>query len=141
MNRGALIVLLVLLLASSFGLFRRYRDGKIFKPSAEAKPLSESHLSQRLGAPLGKVATFVQFSSAFCQPCRATRLLLDGIATRIDGVAHVEIDAESHLDLVRELNVTRTPTTFILDKNGVVVGRAVGLPKRDDVLALLSPLG
>ena len=93
-----------------------------------------------MGAPLGQVATLVQFSSAFCQPCRATRLLLDGIAKRVDGVTHIEIDAESHLDLVRELNVTRTPTTFILDKTGVIVGRAVGLPKRDEVLAWISPL-
>ena len=140
MNRGTLIVVIVLLCASAFGVYRRYRDGKVYSPSTSAVDMSDSHLSQRVGSSLGQVATLVQFSSAFCQPCRATRLLLDGIAQRVDGVAHVEIDAESHLDLVRELNVTRTPTTFILDRTGEVVGRAVGLPKRDDVLNWLAPL-
>lgn len=140
MNRGALIVLLVILFATMFGFYRRYRDGKIFSPLSTSSNAPYSGLSERIGLPLGQVATLVQFSSAFCQPCRATRLLLDGIAKRVDGVTHIEIDAESHLDLVRELNVTRTPTTFILDKTGVIVGRAVGLPKRDEVLAWIGPL-
>ena len=31
----------------------------------------------------------------------------------VDGVAHVEVDAESHLDLVRRLDVVRTPTVLV----------------------------
>ena len=54
-----------------------------------------------LGRPLGERATLLQFSSAFCAPCRATRVILTEVAGRAPGVAHVEIDAESHLDLVR----------------------------------------
>src|SRR5215470_19694739 len=51
-----------------------------------------------LGEPLGQRATLVQFSTAFCAPCRSTRRILDEVARMTDGVAHVEIDAESHLD-------------------------------------------
>ena len=58
-----------------------------------------------IGRPLGPRATLVQFSSAFCAPCRATRVLLADVAGRTDGVASVDIDAESHLDLVRALGV------------------------------------
>ena len=148
MTQGLVVVLSLLAVATGFGLFRHYFDGRIKRLAADNSDLTRtapdlSHsgdLARRLGHPLGEVATFVQFSSAFCQPCRATRLLLDGIVSRIAGVAHVEVDAESHLDLVREMHVTRTPTTFILDKHGMVIGRAVGLPKRDDVLALLAPM-
>ena len=51
---------------------------------------------------------------------------------------HVEIDAEHHLDLVRRLGVTRTPTTLVLDAHGREISRASGAPKRDEVLATLA---
>ncbi|MGX1799192.1 thioredoxin family protein, partial [Streptomyces albidoflavus] len=69
----------------------------------------------RLGTELGERATLVQFSTAFCQPCRATRRVLDDVAALVPGVRHVEIDAEAHLDLVRAVGVERTPTVLILD--------------------------
>lgn len=91
-----------------------------------------------LGAPLGERATLVQFSSAFCQPCRATRRVLAEVARMVDGVAHVEIDAEARLDLVRGLGVVRTPTVLVLDAGGRVVRRAAGQPRRADVIAALG---
>ncbi|NUT40605.1 MAG: thioredoxin family protein [Thermoactinospora sp.] len=91
-----------------------------------------------LGAPLGERATLVQFSTAFCQPCRATRRILDEVAAMVPGVAHVEIDAESRLDLVKELDVMRTPTVFVLDSRGAIVKRASGQPRKADVIAALG---
>ena len=76
-----------------------------------------------LGAELGERATLVQFSSAFCQPCRATRRTLAEVAGMVDGVAHVEIDAEERLDLVRELGISSTPTVLVLDADGRIVRR------------------
>ncbi|NML54658.1 thioredoxin family protein [Streptomyces sp. R302] len=90
------------------------------------------------GAELGERATLVQFSSAFCQPCRATRRVLDEVAAMVPGVAHVEIDAEEHLGLVRDLEVTRTPTVLVLDAAGVIVRRAAGQPRKADVIAALG---
>ncbi|MCX5314903.1 TlpA family protein disulfide reductase [Streptomyces sp. NPDC002917] len=92
----------------------------------------------QLGAELGDRATLVQFSSAFCQPCRATRRTLDEVARMVDGVAHVEIDAEAHLTLVRELDISRTPTVLVLDATGRIVRRAVGQPRTVDVVAALG---
>ncbi len=80
----------------------------------------------------------MQFSSAFCTPCRATRALLTDITADLDDVVHVDIDAEKNLDLVRRLDVRSTPTTLVLNSAGVEVGRAVGAPKRADVLATLN---
>ncbi|CAB4865459.1 unannotated protein [freshwater metagenome] len=91
-----------------------------------------------IGAPLGSRATLLQFSSAFCTPCRATRTLLENIVSSMNDVAHVEIDAESELELVRYLNILSTPTTLILDSKGHEVGRAVGAPKRQQVINALS---
>ncbi|WP_438494595.1 TlpA family protein disulfide reductase [Streptomyces asiaticus] len=91
-----------------------------------------------LGAELGERATLIQFSSAFCQPCRATRRTLSEVAAMVDGVAHIEIDAESRLELVRALDIARTPTVLVLDAAGRVVRRASGPPRRADVIAALG---
>ena len=84
--------------------------------------------------------SLLQFSSSFCQPCRATKVLLADIAAGIPGVTHVEINAEEHLPLVRELGISRTPTTLILDNRGTIRGKASGLPKRNEVLDSLAHL-
>jgi thiol-disulfide isomerase/thioredoxin len=91
-----------------------------------------------LGGELGERATLVQFSSAFCAPCRATRRVLADVAAMVPGVAHVEVDAEAHLDLVRELAILKTPTVLVLDADGRVVRRASGQPRRADVIAALG---
>ncbi|MEE2048397.1 MULTISPECIES: TlpA family protein disulfide reductase [Nocardiopsidaceae] len=94
--------------------------------------------SDEIGAELGERATLVQFSSAFCQPCRATRRVLGEVAGMVDGVAHVEIDAEARLDLVRRLDVAGTPTVLVLDAGGRIVRRAGGQPRKADVIAALG---
>jgi thiol-disulfide isomerase/thioredoxin len=109
-------------------------------PPAPPASHEESHGpgNFKFGQALGDDVTLVQFSSAFCQPCRATRLLLEDVAASTPGVAHIEIDAEAHLDLVREMGVTRTPTTFILNSKGEIVGKSVGLPKRLEVMNVVQ---
>ena len=94
--------------------------------------------SDQLGQALGGRATLVQFSSAFCAPCRATRRILADVAGLTEGVAHIEIDAESRLDLVRELNVLRTPTVLVLAGDGRIVRRASGQPRKPDVIAAIG---
>lgn len=91
-----------------------------------------------LGEGLGERATLVQFSSAFCAPCRATRRILGEVAAMVPGVAHVEIDAEARLDLVRALGVLKTPTVLVLDADGRVVRRAAGQPRKADIIAALG---
>ncbi len=94
--------------------------------------------SAELGAELGARATLVQFSSAFCSPCRATRTLLRDVTARIDDVAYVDVDAESHLGLVRRLGIIKTPTVVILDRTGAVVRQASGVPSRHQINAVLA---
>jgi thioredoxin-like negative regulator of GroEL len=91
-----------------------------------------------LGAPLGKQATLVQFSTEFCAYCGPTRDLLAEVAQSRDGVALIEIDAARRLDLARRLNVLSTPTVFVLAPDGSIAGRASGQPRRADVLAAVS---
>jgi thiol-disulfide isomerase/thioredoxin len=94
--------------------------------------------AEQLGQPMGERATLVQFSSAFCAPCRATRRILTDVAGMVDGVTYIEVDAESHLDLIRRLNVLRTPTVLVTDGTGRILQRASGQPRKSDVIAALG---
>jgi thiol-disulfide isomerase/thioredoxin len=106
------------------------------QPASASPPVSLS--AGQLGQPLGERATLLQFSSAFCAPCRATRRILADVAGMTSGVAHIEIDAESRLDLVRQFNVLRTPTVLVLAANGSIVRRASGQPRKPDVIAAIG---
>jgi thioredoxin-related protein len=55
-------------------------------------------------------------------------------------VKHIQVDAESHLELVRELDIRSTPTTLFVNKDGIEVGRATGTPKREQVLEALEAI-
>jgi len=82
----------------------------------------------------------VQFSSAFCSPCRATKALLEDMVKTMPDVRYAHIDAESHLELVRKLDIRSTPTTLFLNASGVEVGRAMGTPKRSQVMAAVNAI-
>lgn len=116
-------------------------DGHPLEPTDHTVvPAEDALTATEIGGALGERATLVQFSSAFCQPCRATRLVLADVADIVPGVNHVEIDAEAHLDLVRAVDVTRTPTVLFLDRGGRIRRRATGAPRRQDVLTALAEI-
>lgn len=133
---GLYVAIAALILATAFGLLWRRRSG-VLRAREEDVPVQRLDAAE-LGAELGEKATLVQFSSAFCAPCRATRRLLGDVAGMVDGVVHVEIDAEARLDLVRRLGVMRTPTVLVLDASGGVVRRGAGLPRKADIIAALG---
>ena len=148
---GLIALVAALAVATVFGVGLRRRAGR-FRPRSPgvsgpgprpaatggagtgADGLSEADL----GATLGSRATLVQFSTAFCAPCRPTRQILAQVAGMVDGVAHVEIDAASRLDLVRRLRINSTPTVLVLGPDGAIVSRAVGAPRKADVIAALG---
>lgn len=134
---GLTTIGLTLALATGTGLWLR-RSGHRLATSPAAGPGGTLLVATDIGAPLGEQATLVAFTSAFCAPCRATRRVLDQVSSQATGVAHVEIDAESSLDLVRRLDVRRTPTVLVLDATGRVVRRASGQPRPADVVAALD---
>ncbi|MER6068483.1 thioredoxin family protein [Streptomyces sp. NPDC001817] len=132
---GVVVCVAVLVVASAFGVLHKRRSGRVrVRGRDEGKRLGVVEL----GGELGERATLVQFSSAFCAPCRATRRVLAEVAGMVPGVAHMEIDAEARLDLVRELDILKTPTVLVLDADGRVVRRATGQPRKADVIAALG---
>ena len=160
MPPGLWVALAAVLIAVAFGAYRLRVDGRFGGPSAprgsqqqaedrvedrvedqveDPTPTAWSHVAPAADdAELGERATLLQFSSAFCAPCRATRRVLAEVADSVEGVRHVEVDAESHLQLVRELGILKTPTTLVLDARGREAFRAAGQPTRAAVLQALG---
>jgi thiol-disulfide isomerase/thioredoxin len=146
-SEGAWVLVVALVVATGFGLYRAVANGR-FRGTHPVRGVSvEPDDAARepgvldgtdLEHELGRRGTLLQFSSAFCAPCRATRRVLSDVAEVVPGVVHVEIDAEHHLELVRRLGIVRTPTTLVLDAGGREVSRASGAPKKDVVLATLA---
>ncbi len=151
MSTGAWVLVVAVVAAVSFGLYRALTDGR-FRGThpvhgAETEPATESEVvpevrSLLAGTPwaddLGERATLLQFSSAFCAPCRAARRVLGDVAASTPGVAHIEVDAEHHLDVVRRLGILRTPTTLVLSGQGTEITRAAGAPTKQQVLSALG---
>ena len=133
--KSLLPIVIVLVLATAYGLWYQRSRGKVVVKSD--KGLITPAM---IGAELGSRVTLVQFSSAFCSPCRATRMLLEDVTAEMKEVVYVEVDAEANLELVRTLDIRSTPTTLFLDRNGHEVGRAMGAPKRDQVLSAISAI-
>ena len=150
MTTGAWIAIAAIAIALALGLYRAATDGrftgtKALATDADAQPKSSSEPSLLADTPwadaLGERATLLQFSSAFCAPCRSTRRILTDVAAAHPDVAHIEVDAEQHLDVVRRLDILRTPTTIVLDPQGRELGRASGAPTKAQVLASLPDSG
>jgi thiol-disulfide isomerase/thioredoxin len=136
-------VLLSVLKSRFDGRFRGTRPVKQKGPAEKAavetaKVGVDRVTAEEIGGDLGSRATLLQFSSAFCAPCRATRRTLAEVESMVEGVRHVELDAESHLGLVRRLDILRTPTVLVLDSTGAIVTRASGQPRKPDVIAALG---
>jgi thiol-disulfide isomerase/thioredoxin len=147
-STGAWVLVFAVAAALAFGLFRALTDGRFrgthpvhgaVSTPEEPTPAMTSVLA---GTPwadrLGERATLLQFSSAFCAPCRAARRVLDDVASATPGVVHLEVDAEHHLDVVRRMGILRTPTTLVLDEQGHEVTRATGAPTKQQVLSALG---
>lgn len=134
MTTGAWVLIAAVAATLAFGVWRVWSDGRFRRTTRPAA----APVDLGLDLDLGERATLLQFSSAFCAPCRATRRILSEVADLVPGVVHVELDAEHHLDVVRRLGILRTPTTLVLDASGAELTRATGAPTREQVLAALG---
>jgi thiol-disulfide isomerase/thioredoxin len=132
---GLLVALAVLALATAAGFMIKRRNGRFRVVQDPPAPLLDG-----LGVQPGTPLTLLQFSSAFCAPCRTTRVLCADVAAKVDGVRHVEVDAEAHLDAVRSLEIWRTPTVLMIDAQGQIRRRATGAPTRAQLLAAVGDL-
>lgn len=137
---GVLVVVAVLVVATGVGMVLKRRNGNFRETARAVTEVPVDTTLADLGVTADTPVTLLQFSSAFCAPCRATRVLCADVAAKVPGVRHVEVDAESHLDAVRALEIWRTPTVLIVDDRGQVRRRASGAPTRAQLVAAVAEL-
>jgi thiol-disulfide isomerase/thioredoxin len=126
------LVLLLLAVATAVGLIWKARTGTAKKiVSGEIIDLKEI-AALKNGQPVtefGERVTFLQFSSEMCSQCVQTSRLFDELEAAHDDILHIEVDITNRIDLANKFNILQTPTTLVLDKNGVVTSRIGGAAK------------
>ena len=134
---GVAVLAAVLAVTAVAAWWLRTRSGAV-RPGG-GHEVSAPGVFERLGVrPADADLTVVQFSTAFCGPCRATKARLHQLQATRPRLAVLHVDAESHLDEVRELDVRRTPTLFYLGRDGRLIGRSSGAPRPDELTALVD---
>jgi thiol-disulfide isomerase/thioredoxin len=119
------VVLAVLAAATVAGLVYRARYGRLRAVTGELPP---GLVPGAAGA-----VVLLHFTSATCAPCRQVRAVCADLVEHLDGVRHVEIDADAHLDAVKQLDIWRLPTLLVVDRRGRVARRTVGVPDRAEL--------
>ena len=74
-------ILIILALTSAYGIWYRSSRGKV---KSSARAVSGAIDRDLLGGELGSEGTLVQFSSAFCTPCRMTRTLITDVIAALE---------------------------------------------------------
>src|SRR3954466_2366684 len=80
----------------------------------------------------------IDFWAAWCAPCRTMAPHVEALAEAYAGRARVgKLDADTHQDIVAKLDVRSLPT-FLVVKQGKVVGQIVGAVPKSRLEALLE---
>ncbi|MHB1234153.1 MAG: TlpA family protein disulfide reductase [Microbacteriaceae bacterium] len=123
-------------LATLLGLIWRSRDGHLRLFAGNTTRISLAGV-----VPIGSKATLLQFSTPVCAPCRSTHAVLSALASELGGpdeVRHIEVDLTERPEIASRFNILQSPTTFILDGDGVLQARIGGRPARGQVEAELQ---
>jgi thioredoxin 1 len=85
-----------------------------------------------------KKVVLVDIWADWCGPCRAMEPILEQLEHDVKGWAEiVKVDASAETELVEELNVTSLPT-FLIFKDGKLVGSTFGAQPKANLLNLLE---
>ena len=70
---------------------------------------------------LGKNVTLLQFSTAFCSPCKATAQIISHLVEGMDDVVYIQVASEENLKLVEKFDIKSTPTVIFFNRDGIEV--------------------
>ena len=138
MNLVSALVGLALLLAATIavGIFVQWRQGR---PRHHVP--HEAVQLERLGADtLGEEATLLQFSTEMCSRCPGVHRTLAAVADSRAGVRHLDVNLTHRPDIAKHFHVLQTPTTLILDRDGIIQSRIGGTLNREVVELELNRL-
>ena len=126
------LVLALIAVATAAGLIWKARTGTAKKVNSGLVIDLKEIAAIKDGQPVtkfGERVTFLQFSSEFCSQCAQTARLFHDLEAQHDDILHIEVDITNRLDLANKFNILQTPTTLVLDKNGMITSRIGGAAK------------
>ena len=126
------LVLALIAVATAAGLIWKARTGTAKKVNSGLVIDLKEIAAVKDGLPVtefGERVTFLQFSSEFCSQCAQTARLFHDLEAQHNDILHIEVDITNRLDLANKFNILQTPTTLVLDKNGVITSRIGGAAK------------
>jgi hypothetical protein len=136
--RAVVVVGLVAVVAAVGGWWRA-RDGAVRAGSGAR--IDPRHLDA-VGLDLaGARAGAVLLGSPTCAPCGTVKRLLGELAAERDGFRWVYADVADHLEVADEHRVLRVPTLLVVDGEGRLLGRTSGVPRREELHAVLDGRG
>ena len=95
-------------------------------------------MTGRVGTSTGMTITVLDFTAAWCAPCRALTPILDSLAVEYAGRIRVEaIDVDHEPVRAQQYSVRSMPTLVIL-AGGREVGRIVGLRPRKFIAGVID---
>lgn len=99
-------------------------------------PVEAADLAAAVNSPTP--LTLVEFTAPDCRPCVAAKAVLTEAITDRDDVTFTTLDVAEALDLARAHRVMRAPTTLLISDEGHLLGRVSGVPRPDELSALLD---
>ena len=82
----------------------------------------------------------IQFSAAWCGPCKVLSPILEELDDEIEGVEFVKLDVDQHPQIAGQNQVMGVPTVVIL-KDGEVKDRFVGVQPKEVIKEKITSLG
>ena len=148
----------ILALASLFGFYWRSQQGKLKVANKSKNPalnsvsneelskivrakssfMVNSDLNEKHQLQLGKSVTLLQFSTAFCSPCKATAQIISQLVEGMDDVVYIQVASEENFKLVEKFDIKTTPTVIFFNRDGIEVGRAAGIPTKEQVMISIN---
>lgn len=80
---------------------------------------------------------FIDFWAAWCGPCRAAAPVVDEIASERTDIKVVKVNVDDCPEVSNSFRIMSIPT-FIIIKNGKVVGQLVGAPGKAHLLQFID---
>jgi hypothetical protein len=133
------VVVGLVAVVAAVGRWWRTRDGAV-RAGGEVR-VDRRHLAA-VGLDLaGAQAGALLLGSPTCAPCGTVKRLLGELAAERDGFRWVYADVADHLEVADQHRVLRVPTLLVVDGAGRLLARTSGVPRREELRAVLDGRG